>query len=177
MAEVTICSDFGAPPPKIKSVTVSTLSPSICLEVMGPGAMILVFWILSFKPTFSLVAQWWRIHPPMQEIWVYARSKKIPHAKEQLSPWTPTMEAHAPRNPWSQRQKAWQWEARTRQLESSPHVPQRGKKPAQQQRLSTAKNKYIKKIIFFLKECILFVFGNSPHLGWRSHHTKLCFFL
>ena len=30
-------------PPKIKSVTVSTVSPSICHEVMGPGAMILVF--------------------------------------------------------------------------------------------------------------------------------------
>ena len=39
---------------KIKSVTVSTISPSICHEVMGPDAMILVFWMLSFKPTFSL---------------------------------------------------------------------------------------------------------------------------
>ena len=28
---------------KIKSVTVSTVSPSICHEVMGPDAMILVF--------------------------------------------------------------------------------------------------------------------------------------
>ena len=41
-------------PPKIKSVTVSTVSPSICHEVLGPDAMILVFWMLSFKPTFSL---------------------------------------------------------------------------------------------------------------------------
>ena len=41
-------------PKKIKSFIVSTLSPSICLEVMGPDAMILVFWMLSFKPTFSL---------------------------------------------------------------------------------------------------------------------------
>ena len=41
-------------PPKIKSDTVSTVSPSICLEVMGPDAMILVFWMLSFKPTFLL---------------------------------------------------------------------------------------------------------------------------
>ena len=41
-------------PKKIKSVTVSTVSPSICHEVMGPAAMILVFWMLSFKPTFSL---------------------------------------------------------------------------------------------------------------------------
>ena len=30
-------------PPKIKSVTVSTVSPSICHEVTGPDAMILVF--------------------------------------------------------------------------------------------------------------------------------------
>ena len=41
-------------PKKIKSVTVSTISPSICHEVMGLDAMILVFWMLSFKPTFSL---------------------------------------------------------------------------------------------------------------------------
>ena len=36
---------------KIKSVAVS---PSICHEVMGLDTMILVFWMLSFKPTFSL---------------------------------------------------------------------------------------------------------------------------
>ena len=30
-------------PPKIKSVTVSTFPPSVCHEVMGPNAMILVF--------------------------------------------------------------------------------------------------------------------------------------
>ena len=41
-------------PSKIKSLTVSTISPSICHEVMGPDAMILVFWMLSFKPNFSL---------------------------------------------------------------------------------------------------------------------------
>ena len=41
-------------PPKIKSVTVSIVSPSICHEVMRPDAKILVFWMLSFKPTFSL---------------------------------------------------------------------------------------------------------------------------
>ena len=51
MAAVTICSDFGTP--KIKSDTVATVSPSISHEVMGPDAMILVFWMLSFKPTFS----------------------------------------------------------------------------------------------------------------------------
>ena len=41
-------------PPKIKSLTVSIVSPFICHEVMGLDAMILVFWMLSFKPTFSL---------------------------------------------------------------------------------------------------------------------------
>ena len=41
-------------PPKIKSLTVSIVSPSICHEVMGLDAMIFVFWMLSFKPTFSL---------------------------------------------------------------------------------------------------------------------------
>ena len=40
--------------PKVKSVIVSTVSPSISHEVMGPDAMILVFWMLRFKPTFSL---------------------------------------------------------------------------------------------------------------------------
>ena len=39
---------------KVKSVTVSIVSPSICHEVMGPDAIILVFWMLSFKPVFSL---------------------------------------------------------------------------------------------------------------------------
>ena len=38
---------------KIKSATVSPVSPSICHEVMGPDAVILVFWMLRFKPTFS----------------------------------------------------------------------------------------------------------------------------
>ena len=35
-------------PKKIKSVTVSIASPYICHEVMGPDAMIFVFWMLSF---------------------------------------------------------------------------------------------------------------------------------
>ena len=41
-------------PSKIKPVTDSTVSLSICHVVMGQGAMILVLWMLSFKPTFSL---------------------------------------------------------------------------------------------------------------------------
>ena len=41
-------------PKKIKSVTVYIFPPSICHEVMGLDAMILVFWMLSFKPAFLL---------------------------------------------------------------------------------------------------------------------------
>ena len=39
-------------PKKIKSVIVCIVSPSIFHEVMGLDAMILVFCMLSFKPTF-----------------------------------------------------------------------------------------------------------------------------
>ena len=41
-------------PPKIKPFTVSFVSPSICHEVMGLDATILVFWMLNSKPAFSL---------------------------------------------------------------------------------------------------------------------------
>ena len=34
-------------------LTVSTFSASICHEVMGFNAMILIFWMLSFKPAFT----------------------------------------------------------------------------------------------------------------------------
>ena len=49
MAEVTIRIDLE--PKKRKSATVS---PSICHEMMRLNAMVLVFWMLSFKPVFSL---------------------------------------------------------------------------------------------------------------------------
>src|SRR5574340_890908 len=41
-------------PRKIKPDTVSTVSPSISHEVVGPDAMIFIFLMFSFKPTFSL---------------------------------------------------------------------------------------------------------------------------
>ena len=47
MAAVTICSDFGAQ--KDKSLSVSIISPSICHEVMGLDAMILVLGLIFFK--------------------------------------------------------------------------------------------------------------------------------
>ena len=37
---------------KIKSATISIVSPTICHEVMRPDAMILIFWMFSFKPDF-----------------------------------------------------------------------------------------------------------------------------
>ena len=47
VASVTICSDCGAKENKMKSVTASTFSHSICHEVMGPGTMIIV--VLNFE--------------------------------------------------------------------------------------------------------------------------------
>ena len=41
-------------PKKIKSLTVSIFSPTICHRVMGPNTMILVYSVLYFKPSFSL---------------------------------------------------------------------------------------------------------------------------
>ena len=52
MAEVTFSSDFGAP--KNKICHCFHFFPSISNEVMELDAMILVFWILSFKPAVSL---------------------------------------------------------------------------------------------------------------------------
>ena len=45
-------------PKKIKSVTVSIVSPSICHEVMGLDAMVLLSWMLSFKPAFKPGMVW-----------------------------------------------------------------------------------------------------------------------
>ena len=42
-------------PKKIKSVTVSIFSPSICHEEMGTDAMIFIFRMFSFKPTLTLL--------------------------------------------------------------------------------------------------------------------------
>ena len=61
MAAVTICSDLE--PKKIKSVSVSIVSPSICHEVMGPDAMVLghlgpdVYKVL-FEPSERLWQVW-----------------------------------------------------------------------------------------------------------------------
>ena len=52
MAAVTICSDFGAP--KNKVCHCFHCFPIYLPWSDGMDAMVLVFWMLSFKPTFSL---------------------------------------------------------------------------------------------------------------------------
>ena len=52
MTAVTICNDFGAQENKVSHCF--HCSPSIYHEVMGPDVRILIFWMLSFKPPFSL---------------------------------------------------------------------------------------------------------------------------
>ena len=52
MAAVTICSDFGAQENKVSHYF--HCFPSICHEMMRPDAMIFIFWMLSFKPAFSV---------------------------------------------------------------------------------------------------------------------------
>ena len=54
ISELQLPSAVILEPKKIKSVGVSTVSPTISHEVMGRDAIILVFWMLSFKPAFSL---------------------------------------------------------------------------------------------------------------------------
>ena len=60
-------------PKIIKSATVSTVSPSICHEVMGPDAMILVFWMLSFKPVFS-ISSYFPPHFPQEALYFFSLS-------------------------------------------------------------------------------------------------------
>ena len=52
MAAVTVCSDFGTQENKIHHCF--HIFPFYFYEVMGLDAIILVFWMLSFKPAFSL---------------------------------------------------------------------------------------------------------------------------
>ena len=54
MAAVTNHSNFGAQENKKWKLIASTFPLSIFHEVMGPDAMILVLWMLNFKPAFSL---------------------------------------------------------------------------------------------------------------------------
>ena len=68
----------------------------------------------------SLVAQWLRIHLPMQGTRVPSLVREDPHAAEQLSPWATTTEARAPRACALQQEKPLQWEAHTLQRRVAP---------------------------------------------------------
>ena len=54
-------------PQKIKSETVSTVFPSISHEMIRPDAMIFVFWMLGFKPTFSLSSETFKVQQPKHD--------------------------------------------------------------------------------------------------------------
>ena len=64
-------------PQKINSATVSTVSPSICHEVMGPDAMIFIFWMLSFKP--------WLLNTHKSIICIYYRASHFQYGAGFLS--------------------------------------------------------------------------------------------
>ena len=63
-------------PKKIQPLTASIVCPSICHEVMVLGAMILVFYLLSFRPTLPLPSLWWLREIPGQPLssWLTASS-------------------------------------------------------------------------------------------------------
>ena len=89
---------------KIKSAIVPIFPPSICHEVMGADTMIFIFWMLSFKPPFSLysftfikklvissslsviraslVAQTVKCLPTMQETRVRSLGREVPLEKK-----------------------------------------------------------------------------------------------
>ena len=58
MAEMQSPSAVILEPKKIKSVTVSTVSPSMCHEVMGPDAMIQCHALVKEMATHSSVLAW-----------------------------------------------------------------------------------------------------------------------
>ena len=78
-------------PKIIKSLTVSIVSPSICHEVMGPDAMILVFWMLSFFILFYFIFKLYiivlvlpniKMNPPqvyMKSVFFMATTKSLGH--------------------------------------------------------------------------------------------------
>ena len=52
-------------PKTIKSITASTFPPSLCLEVMGPDARILIFWMSEFQASFFTLL----FHPHQEALW------------------------------------------------------------------------------------------------------------
>ena len=62
-------------PKKIKSVTVSIVSPSICHEVMGLDAMIFNFWVLSFSHLFC--SMWLNMMLHLLTVWKWSEIAQL----------------------------------------------------------------------------------------------------
>ena len=65
MTAVTVHNAFGTQENKICPVTASNFSAAFSHEVMGLDAMILVFWMLTFKSDFSLL-----FHPHQETLYI-----------------------------------------------------------------------------------------------------------
>ena len=100
--------------------------------------------LISYTPTENRIGK----NPPCKEHGFHAWSRKIPHAAEQLSP------------------SAWSPCSPTRETTtvSSPHSPQLEKARVQQQRSSTAKNKFSFKMLSI----------GSPVLLLKSRYLHIC---
>ena len=94
-------------PKKIKFLTVSTVCPSICHEVMGPDIVIFVFWILSFKPGFSLSSFTFikRLYSSSYFLLLGWKVKSLSHFRLSATPWT--VAYHAPPSMGFSRQEYW----------------------------------------------------------------------
>ena len=79
--------------------------------------------------------------------WFDPRSRKIPHATGRYRATKPVCHNRWSLFTWARapQEKPPQWEACACQLESSPHLLQLEKAPAQQQRPSVPKSRYINK--------------------------------
>ena len=91
------------------------------------------------------MAQWLRIHQPMQGTRFEPWSGKIPHAAEQLSPRATTTEACTPRARAPQQREATAVRSPRTAMKSSPCSPQLEKARAQQRTPNAAKNKQTNK--------------------------------
>ena len=113
-------------PKKRKSITVSIVSPSICHEVMGPDAMNLGFWMLSFKPvlsgssftfikrffSFSLISAIRVVSSAYLRLLIFLPAILIPHSSRRLQRylWRVRIWAHILWLPWvAETSKTSEW--------------------------------------------------------------------
>ena len=88
MAEINICSDFGAA--KKRSDTVSTVSLSICHETMGPDAMIFVFCIeTNENENMTTQNLWDSVKAMVRGRFIVIESYLKKHEKNQINNFTP----------------------------------------------------------------------------------------